>query len=175
MPITLKGLLVAIIFGLVAWVIVISGLHLPIPNTSVVTDPREFATTLGAALSGPIGGIIIGILAGIAEPGGIPLASILAHVVGGIWMGIAYKLFVFKFKSTGLLLLGWFGAICAYYFIFVIPGFAVGLKIFYQETTPWLPFYLELASGIIPEFLFTSFVTLLVLISLPKLYRKPLW
>ena len=81
---------IAAAFGGAALAVVLAGLTIPIPGTPVVTDPREIFTTIGASLTGPIGGIVIGILAGIAEPG-IPLASLLAHIVGGIYNGLVYK------------------------------------------------------------------------------------
>ena len=82
---------VAAVFGAAALAIVVAGLTIPIPGTGVVTDPREIFTTTGAALTGPFGGVVIGILAGIREPGGIELASLLAHIAGGLWMGFSYK------------------------------------------------------------------------------------
>ena len=70
-PANLQVLLVSAAFGLAALAIVAASLTLPIPGTGVVTDPREVLTTTGAALTGPVGGLVIGILAGIREPGGI--------------------------------------------------------------------------------------------------------
>lgn len=58
------GLMIALICGLIALVLVLAQLTIPIPGTQVVTDPRETAVTIGAAISGPIGGILIGLLAG---------------------------------------------------------------------------------------------------------------
>ncbi|RPJ27517.1 MAG: hypothetical protein EHM33_07730 [Chloroflexi bacterium] len=58
---------------------VLAGLTIPIPGTPVVTDPREIFTTIGASLTGPIGGIVIGILAGIAESG-VPMKA-----KAGLW------------------------------------------------------------------------------------------
>ena len=81
---SVRTLLTAAVFGAAALAVVQAGLTLPIPGSSVVTDPREIFTTTGAGLTGPVGGLIIGILAGIREPGGIALASLLAHVSGGL-------------------------------------------------------------------------------------------
>ena len=86
----LRILLVAAAFGLAALAIVEAGLTIPIPGSGVVTDPREIFTTIGAGFTGPLGGIVIGLLAGFREPGGIVIASLLAHVAGGLWMGLAY-------------------------------------------------------------------------------------
>lgn len=167
---SIKALIISFIFGAIALGVVLGGLLLPIPGTTVKTDPRELFTTYGAAFSGPIGGIIVGILAGIAEPNGIPLASLLGHIAGCLWMGFAYKKIIYKRLSGYLIFLGWFAAILIYYYVFVIPGFAIGLVLFYEPAN-----YLSLALGGLPEALLTSTVTTLVLFALPKIYRKPLW
>ena len=173
-PFSIKALIIGSILGGAALITVLAGFHIPIPGTGVVTDPRELFTTYGAAFSGPIGGIIVGILAGIAEPGGIPLASLLAHISGGLWMGFVYKKIIYK--RVGLFMfLGWFLAILAYYLLFAVTGFTIGLVYFYNEPTPILQFYLSLAVGALSEALLTSTVTTLILFALPKIYRKPLW
>jgi len=172
---SVKALVVGLIFGAIALAVVLGGLHIEIPGTGVVTDPRELFTTFGSALSGPIGGLIIGAFAGIAEPGGIPLASLLGHIAGCLWMGFAYKKLVYKKLSGYMMFLGWFATILVYYYVVVVPGFTVGLVLFYNEPTPILQLYLSLATGVIPEAFLTSIVTTLALFAIPKIYRKPLW
>jgi LytS/YehU family sensor histidine kinase len=173
-PFKLKALIAGLIFGALALCVVLIGIHIPIPGVNVVTDPRELFTTLGAALSGPIGGILVGFLAGIAEPGGIPLASLLAHIVGAVFLGFAYKKIVYRLKGF-LMYLGWIAAVLIYYYVFAITGFAVGVSLFYNDPTPILQSYLALAKGVISEAILASIVTTLVLFALPKKYRKPLW
>jgi hypothetical protein len=173
-PFSVNALIVGFVLGGAALVTVLAGLHIPIPGTGVVTDPRELFTTYGAALSGPIGAAIVGILAGIAEPGEIPLASILAHTVGCMWMAYAYKEITCKREGLSMFA-AWFLSVLAYYFVFVVPGFAVGLVYFYGEPTPIQQFYNALAVGAIPEAMLTSIITTLVLFVMPKQYRKPLW
>ncbi len=169
------ALLTALAFGIAALVIVLAGLTIPIPGSTVVTDPRELFTTVGAGLSGPIGGILIGILAGIAEPGGIALASLLAHITGGIWMGFAYKKLVFERLQMPTRLLGWAGLVLVYYYVFVLPGFAIGLIVFHGETASFMELYTSLGRGVVPEALLTTLITTLVMLALPEKYRKPLW
>lgn len=169
------ALLTALAFGIAALVIVLAGLTIPIPGSTVVTDPRELFTTIGAGLSGPVGGILIGLLAGIAEPGGIASASLLAHIAGGIWMGFAYKKLVYERLQMPTRLLGWVGLILIYYYVFVLPGFTIGLITFHGETTPFLELYTNLAGGVIPEALLTTLITSLVMLALPEKYRRPLW
>lgn len=174
-PFRIKALIMGLFFGAVALLIVLAEIHFPIPGVNVVTDPRESFTTVGAAFSGPIGGIIIGIFAGIAEPGGIALASLLAHITGAVFMGFVYKKIIYARLKGFLRFLGWIGAVLIYYYVFAITGFAVGLSIFYKDPTPILQSYASLAKGVIPELILTCIVTSLVWFALPKKYRKPLW
>jgi hypothetical protein len=174
---------VALIFGLIARIVVEVQLTLPIPGTGVVTDPREIFTTIGSGLTGPVGAVLIGILAGIREPGGIQWASLLAHISGALWVGFAYKKLVYERLRMPLMLLGWAGLVLTYYFVVVIPGFVIGLAVFYGaldsaasgQPSSLLLSYAELAQGVIPEALLTTVITSLVLIALPKKYRRPLW
>jgi len=172
--ISVRALLVSTIFGLVALSTVLAGMHLPIPGTGVVTDPREIFTTFGAALSGPVGGLIIGFLAGVAEPGGIALASIFAHILGGLWMGFAYKK-LYKRLEMPALLLGWAGLIMAYYFVFVVSGFVIGLNLFYGDATSIISSYATIAKGVVWELGIVVIVSTLALLALPKKYLRPLW
>jgi hypothetical protein len=171
---TWTTIIVAAVFGLVALAIVLSGFIVPIPGTEVVTDPREIFVTLGSALTGPVGAIIIGILAGIAEPGGIPLASLIGHLAGALWMAFAYKRFVFERMRMPSRLAGWAFLIVIYYYIFVVPGFVIGLVIFYGEADP-LGLYVTLAKGVITEVLITTAVTTVAMLALPQKYHRPLW
>jgi hypothetical protein len=167
-------LLVASVFGLVALTIVLAGFVIPIPGTGVVTDPREIFVTIGAALTGPLGAIIIGILAGILEPGGIPLASLLGHIAGALWMAFAYKKFAYERMEMPSRLVGWAILIIIYYYLFVLPGFVIGLTAFYGETNPF-GLYGELARGVVVEALITTIVTTLAMLALPQKYHRPLW
>ena len=182
----------AAVFGAAALAIVVAGLTIPIPGTGVVTDPREIFTTTGAGLTGPFGGIVIGILAGIREPDGIPLASLLAHIVGGLWMGLSYKKLVHEHTRMPLSILGWAAIVLVYYYVFVIPGFVIGLKLFYPdiyadaeafgEGASLIRAYGELGigygergAGAAPEALLTALITTLAFLALPRRHRRPLW
>lgn len=164
--------------------IVAAGLTIPIPGSGVVTDPREIFTTIGAALTGPWGGIVIGILAGIREPGDdIVLVSLLAHILGGLWMGFGFKILVYNRMQMPYICCGWMALILTYYYVFVIPGFVVGQAILYPDGfvdaygngTSWLQAYSILGRGALPEALLTTLVTTLVFVALPRRHRRPLW
>jgi hypothetical protein len=168
---------IAAAFGGVALALVLAGVTIPIPGTPVVTDPREIFTTIGASLTGPIGGIVIGILAGIAEPG-IPLASLLAHIIGGIYSGYVYKNFAWQSKDNrGTYLVKWAIQVLGYYFIVVVPLFVVGLIMFYPdpEYGGFLALLGALEAGVIPEAILTTVVTTIIMGALPERYRRPLW
>ena len=176
-------LLVAGAFGGAALAVVVAGLTLPIPGTGVVTDPREIFTTTGAGLTGPYGGLIIGVLAGIREPDGIVLASLLAHVTGGLWMGLSYKKLVYEHLEMPARVLGWMAIVVVYYYVFAVPGFVIGLAAWYPdiyseffgEGTSLIKAYYELGRGARPEVLLTLVVTTLAYLALPRRRRSPLW
>ena len=168
---------VAAAFGGIALALVLAGVTIPIPGTPVVTDPREIFTTIGASLTGPFGGIVIGILAGIAEPG-IPLASLLAHIIGGIYCGYVYKNFVWKSNENRVVyLVKWAVQVIGYYFVIVVPLFVVGLMMFYPdpEYGGFLGFLAVLEAGAAPEAIITTIVTTIIMAALPERYRRPLW
>lgn len=168
-----KILIVALIFGLAALAVVLTGFTIPL-SVGIVTDPREIFVTIGAALTGPLGALVIGFLAGIAEPGGIPLASLLAHITGALWMGFAYKKLVYARLNMPLRLLGWALLVLVYYYVIVLPGFSIGLYLFYGGESP-ITFYPLMIPTATPEALITTVVTTLVFLALPKRYHQPLW
>lgn len=168
---------VAAAFGGIALALVLAGVTIPIPGTPVVTDPREIFTTIGASLTGPIGGIVIGILAGIAEPG-IPLASLLAHIIGGIYSGFVYKNFAWKSNGNrGMYLVKWALQVLIYYYLIVVPLFVVGLVMFYPDPQygGFFGLLAALESGALPESILTTVVTTIIMAALPERYRRPLW
>ena len=179
----LRILLVATAFGVAALAIVEAELTIPIPGSGVVTDPREIFTTIGAGMTGPVGGIVIGLFAGFREPGGIAIASLLAHVSGGLWMGLTYKLLVYNHLKMPFLLAGWAFLVLAFYYAFAAPGFVIGQVLFYHEgfldsygaDASVIDAYIILARGVLPEAILTTIVTTLVFVALPRRHRRPLW
>lgn len=168
-----KIILIALIFGLFALVTILAGLTVPLGSNNVA-DPREIFVTLGSALTGPIGAIIIGLLAGACSQSGVQLASWLGHIPGALWMAIAYKKLVYEQMEMPRRLLGWTIQVLAYYFAFVLPGFVIGLSLFFGKGSA-LELYPQMAPSVIPEAMATTLVTILALSALPPKYHKPLW
>jgi LytS/YehU family sensor histidine kinase len=168
---------VAAAFGGAALALVLAGVTIPIPGTPIVTDPREIFTTIGASLTGPMGGIVIGLLAGIAEPG-IPIASLLAHVVGGVFSGVVYKNFSWRLRNNKVAsLVAWAVQVVLYYVLIVVPLFAVGLVLFYPdpEYGSFFAFLGAIELGALPEIALTTVVTTIIMAALPERFRRPLW
>ena len=115
---TPRILLVAACFGAAAMFAIVAGLDFRIPGTGVITDPREIFVTIGAAFTGPVGGIIIGILAGLGDPDpSVRLYAVAMHIVGCLWIGWAYKRLVHDRLRMPAFLVGWNGILFIYYFV----------------------------------------------------------
>lgn len=171
----LKILIVSIGFGAAALLVVAARISVPIPGTAYLTDPREIFTSIGSALGGPFGALIIGALAGIAVPGDIALASVVAHITGCLVIALSYRFLVFPRRRFVIFHLTWIGTIVIYYYAALIPVFVAGLKLINRDPDEYTIIYMRLAQGAFPEAILTSIVTALILIALPKKSRKPLW
>ncbi len=177
-------LVTALVFGAITMVIMLSGFHIPIPGGNVVTDPREIFVTLGSALTGPIGGALIGSMSGIFDPTeGWTLIVMLYHAVGGIWMGFAYKKLVHEHLEMPVALAGWVGLVLAYYYVFMVPisiyvTYLTKPAVFeaiFGASAPSLDVLLGIFNFVLPEAILTSVITALILAALPRKYHQPLW
>jgi len=164
--------------------ILLSGFSIRLPGTEVVTDPREMFVTMGAALTGPLGGALIGFMCGVFDPTpGWTVIVMIYHAAGGLWIGFAYKKLIYRHLKMPLLLAGWLGSVAVYYYGFLVPisiylTYAVQPALFekiFGETSPSLGLLVTLYKFLVPEAVLTSLVTLLVLLALPAKYRRPLW
>lgn len=165
-------------FGAGALLVVALGLTFPIPGVNVVTDPRESFVTLGGAFSGPIGAIIVGILAGILEPGAPPPVSIVAHIAGAVFMAFYYKYVVWRLREQRPLSLGlWVLGVLIYYELVVVPLFAIGLFVFYPdpEYGGFFSLLVLLWGAVIVEMILTMVITTIVHAAVPARFRRPNW
>ena len=102
-----KIIITALTFGAAGWLVLTVGIFIPIIGTEVFADPHELFITLGAALTGPIGGALVALLADSARPlSNFKTFAIIAHILGGLWMGFAYKTLVYRRLKIPLLLAG---------------------------------------------------------------------
>ena len=165
-------------FGAGALLVVALGLTFPIPGINVVTDPRESFVTLGGAFSGPIGAIIVGILAGILEPGAPPPVSIVAHIGGAVFMAFYYKYLVWRLRDNRPSSLGlWVVGVFLYYELIVVPLFTIGLVVFYPdpEYGGFFGLLVFLWGAVIPEMILTMIITTIVHAAVPARFRRPNW
>ncbi len=180
---TPKILLVSVSFGAAALFTILAGLHVRIPGTGVITDPREIFVTIGAAFTGPVGGVIIGILAGLGDPDpSVRLYVVAMHVVGCLWIGWAYRRLAHDQIRMPALLLGWNGILFIYYFIVAIPVL-LSVRVLFPEfffrilpqNLPLSESILILLQGWVVEYTLTAVTTSLFFLVLPRNYRAPLW
>lgn len=178
-----KNIVAALIFGSIAYLIILANFHLSIPGTKLLTDPREIFITVGAALTGPIAGIIVGILGSLIDPTKELVPYIIVqHIIGCIWIGFAYKILMNKTYRIYKIILIWVLIVFIYYYVVYLPGL-IFVRIFFPNIysliiDPTIPFLKALGTiyiGWLPEFIVTTVFTSLIILALPYRYRFPLW
>jgi hypothetical protein len=113
----------ALFFGAGTLLITALEIHLPISGTKAVTDPREILVALGAAFTGPIGGIIPGLIQPVPAFSSI---SMFCPAIGGFFVGICYR-HVYSLTALPRLIGWWVFFIAIYYFAIKIPFAFVGV------------------------------------------------
>lgn len=176
-------LFVVLAFSVVAFLVRWAGLTVPVLGTTINLGSRETFITLGAALTGPVGGSIIGFFAGLSTlstPTG--QSDLIAHIIGGLLIGFLYKPVYRRWRLPGLLL-SWAVLITIYYWIVVIPVYLMTLSlikpggladVFGPDMSFFQVYSLIIKVGF-PEFVVTSIITMIILAALPDKYRHPLW
>lgn len=171
-------------FGAAAFLVRWVGLTIPVVGTTANIDPREIFVILGAAFTGPVGGLVIGFLSGLSPGVDVyrALSTTMAHVVSGLLIGFLYKPVSKRWRMPALLF-GWAVLVAAYYYIFLIPTFLAvtsladpaSLSAVFGADLSFLEAYIILAPAAVPEAVATFIVTAIILIALPENYRRPLW
>jgi len=168
--ISARQIAIAVVFGIVAAIVSLT-IKVPI-GQEMFMDPGEIFVTLGAALSGPIGGIIVGFLKGLvyAPERNIP-SHILAGFVWGIWYLYMYKLTTNRKNGKWIMIALWVITIPIYYYVLLLPLYTW----IYASTsaTSFAQLFMEAAPAIIPEMFVTIIVTAVILAVLPKKYTAP--
>jgi two-component system, cell cycle sensor histidine kinase and response regulator CckA len=156
-------------------------IHLPISGTSLVTDPREILVALGAAFTGPIGGIIIGIMSGLIQPvSAFAPVSMFCHAIGGFFIGICYKP-LYRLTTLPRFIGLWILLITFYYFALILPFAVIGvsfspelLQQMFGTYTNFTDLYIRvLAPSVVPEWIVVVVVTVVVMLSIPEKFRRP--
>ena len=176
-------LLVVVGFSAAAFLVRWAELVIPVIGTLAYTDPREIFVILGAAVTGPVGGLVIGFFSGLpAVSIVLGPASLIAHSVSGLLLGSLYKPVYNRWRMP-ILLSVWVGLVTAYYYIFLLPTFLAtisladpgGIAVIFGLDLSTFQAYRSLGQAAFPEVLATLIVTSIILIALPGKYRRPLW
>ena len=167
-----RQFLAAIVCGTLAAIVLFSGLSVPLGH-GLLAEPSEVFVTLGAAFSGPYGGMIVGLLQGVvyAPERNIP-SHMLAGFLWGAWYFILYRWSRGEGRGRWTRAALWAVTIPVYYYLFLLP-----LHLLIASVTldvPLIPLYLETGQGVLPEVAFTMIVTSLVVASLPERWAAPL-
>jgi PAS domain S-box-containing protein len=180
---SMRLFLIAGVFGCTALAVILAGFFSQIPGTNSVTDPGDVLVLIGAALTGPIGGIIIGALAGLADPIlGLHPFVMASHIVGAVWVGWAYKLLVHDKSRMPQMLVGWIGIVFAYYFVCPVPVVLItqwflpeSLNQVFPEPRPFFSNLMLLFQRLWVSFALTAAVSSAILLVLPRRARSPMW
>jgi hypothetical protein len=174
--VTLPGIVVALATGLAAFFIVYLEITMPIPGLPVVTDPREVAVLFGAVASGPLVALIIGVLAGVAVADGNAVASMVAHSLGGALFSVIYRQLAIRLKkSTFRFMLSWVASVIGYFYLLLMPMFILTHNLYHPEKFAFGATYVTIARGAFGEVAVTVVVSTLIMLILPRRYRRPLW
>ncbi|RMD49584.1 MAG: sensor histidine kinase, partial [Ignavibacteria bacterium] len=171
-----------VILGVISFLIIFFHVHITIPGTNVITDPREVFVLISAALFGPIGGSVTALLASLYDQNSQLIPYIVAqHIFPALIFSYLYRNFVYKKLAMPTFLLGWIGIVFLYYFVFYLPIYYLTYYVF-PDTFALIsggsisPYFAlkKIFAGFVPEFLYTSVMTSLIWVALPKRLRKPL-
>ncbi len=177
----LKRMLIALGFGLIAMGMILNRFVIPISGLQAELDPRELFVSLGSALTGPAGALLIGFLSGIYHP--IPFLNFpvtLMHVAGALFISVYYPKIVIRQKTTLAFLATWNLGILVYYYLIIIPTFMFStlalpelFRIVFGNLDTKAAFW-AIYSSVWIEVLFTMVTSTLALQLLPPYLRRPI-
>lgn len=166
------SVLLAILFGLASAGIYFLDLHIPVGG-GLLLEPSEIFVTLGSALCGPTGGLIIGFLQGIVYA---PERNIPAHMFAAFLWGLWYAFFwnwslKMPYPKISRVIV-WTLTVPLYYYVLLLP-LHVFIYASYTLDAPFLSTYLVVASEVVPEMIGTIIATDIILIILLERYSAP--
>ena len=180
----LKALGLAFVFGLFAVTVIAVGLTLHIPTTLITADVGGVFATIGSALTGPIGGTLIGLMTGLMEPNAdLRLFVTIDKILAGIWMGSLYWIALRRFRGSSVrFLIAWVILVFGYYYVARIPAF-IGLKILFPDSFRILAGGSSLVPGslaavdsaLFEEASIVALITGITLTVFPSAIRMPVW
>jgi len=179
-----KILLTVLLFGVAALLVVHFGLFIKLPGTNINTDLREIFVLIGAALTGPIGGGLIGFFSSIIEPQTeIRLYVLIQHVISGTLIGLLYKRYIYEKFAMPYYLAAWIFLVVLYYYLFYWPIMIITFFVFPNLYSSLIageqPVLIlnawDFIKGWFPEVIITTSITCAIWIALPPRYRQPLW
>ena len=177
-------IVISLVFAFLGWLILIAGFSIPIPGLEANVGVSEIFNLIAAILGGPITVVIGNILFGIVVSDAhlwptsfyLTLADVIAHIISLVLVIFCYRFFYERAKRyeqakrNVIVIASWVLISISYYFV-LIP-----LQVtFINLVIPGMLTFSELFRGTIPEILATTFITTLILLALPKRYRRPLW
>jgi hypothetical protein len=182
-------IVISLAFAFLGWLILIAGFSIPIPRVDGNVGISEIFNLIAAILGGPITVVIGNIIFGIfgytivlsnTHPWPISfyltLADVIAHIITLVMVAFCYRFFYERAKRyeqairNVIVIAGWVLISISYYLV-LIP-----LQVtFINLVIPGMLTFSDLFRGTLPEILATTFITTLILLALPKRYRKPLW
>jgi|GEM_PF-5196674 PAS domain S-box-containing protein len=179
----LKAFLISVILGCVAVALFQWGIQFHLAGLGSFTDAKEVLISLSSAFTGPVGGAITAFLSTIVNPySSYRIFVVIQHVLDAIFFGWAYKKIIYEKYDMPFMALMWALFMFVYYYVVNLPGF---IFIYLYKPAFWLilsgndaSFWrgiMRLYDGWFPEFCFSTFITMLILIALPEKYRLPHW
>ncbi len=178
-----KILLISALFGFAGFAVIYFELFFVIPGSLLLTDLREVFVIIGSAITGPVGSIIVAILACLYEPTPeIQFYVMAQHVFAAITTSLLYKKYFGKNLSSVEFVFRWVLLVGYYYYIAYIPILTIVYLFFPEFNLPFLKSgmgyinsFLYLYAGWSKEIIITLIITLLSMYALPMRYKKPLW
>lgn len=180
-----RALLVGVLMGVVGTITLWADMRIPLyPRLNIAADVRELFVVLAAWYTGPIGGMLAGAASALYSPVNDPLlhfSTWLAHTLAGFSLGFIYL--PGRTDLTGKsFIVTWAKAVLIYYLVLMtvvmssisllVPSFFLSII---QPGDSLFQGYLSFLSAALPELGFVFALTLIGLLALPRIYRKPLW
>lgn len=161
-------------FGGAALAVVLGGLMFPLGPGGLVVDPRMPFAFVGAALTGPVGAIIVGFLAGV---GRIPFYNVPFHVIGEVvFFGIPYK-YVYNWAKSLKMRIVLFNVLTFFYYFPWETGYWPIVVAYFMTKAPEtvVPLYFSYLPAMTAEMIAAMIIQSVILAVLPERIRRPQW